>query len=655
MKKLFAVLMAMIMAFSICVPSFAVEIDNNSNSVGSSSIVKRTVESSYKITIPTYIQATETNEFPTISSGDEEKTAIAEEMSVELKDEVIRIVSEHKVTYYSAILLMMTEESDEMIALAKQGDDVIKKAVETAMSSEFGSDADGNPITNIDDYFSTSMGISLRELATYLEYGVISFPEQLKNAVYYDVKATNVLIDDMKELRVTVNYDNVLSDTRGAKLDYKLYNKCTYVNNGDVILTVDSGNPEAVYSTAVSAMVEPALFAGTFTDTVTFNASVDYSGTVYEIGATQPDYVLAVFNKDFTKVVIRPNGDNSDGLMMNFTSKDDNNPMYKHVDTLKEAVFESGIKNVGDNTFGYNVYGASSILSSLTLCNTIETIGEYAFGYSDMKEITIPSSVKTIGRNAFYGSLLENVNFENGVETIDDGAFSNCWLTEIDLPASVKNIDFLSAFSGSSTMYNKITKINISADNPYLSSVDGVVYNKDMTTLLYYPLYKVGTTFTIPESVTEIGISAFSKNQNLITLEIPDTVKTLNQGAFSRMKSLTSVKLGKGVVSIPQNAFAYCKGLTEITIPSNVESIGGEAFLQCSIKNVIISDGVLNIGYRAFAECFALTSVSIPSSVNYIAENAFAYDDRINAIYGVSGSCAETFAVERGYTFIAQS
>lgn len=629
MKKFLAVFMAMLMVVSISVPSFATELNSSNSSVGASATAEHGVESSYRITIPAYVQATQTEEFPT-ASDDEEKIAIAESIAEELENDVERIVSTHQITYYSAILLIVAEESDEFVALAKQGDDVLENAVEAAMSSEFGTDADGNSITDINDYFNVSMGITLKEVAMYMEYGALSVPKQFEKAVYYDVAAKGVLIDDMKELRVTVSYDNVLSDSRGAELNYNIYNKYTCVNDGDVVLKAASGNPEEVYSTKISAMVEPVRYAGTFTDTVTFNASVDFEGDVYEIGATKPENVLAVFNKDHTKVVIKTNGDDSDGLMRDFTMMDESNPMYKNVETLETAVFETGVKNVGSYAFGHTGYTVSSHITSLTLCDTIESIGEHAFLSADILEVTIPSSVKTIGENAFASSLLKNIVFENGVETIEEGAFYNCWLTNVNIPASVKNIDFPSVFFGSLTMYNKITAINISADNPYFSSVDGVVYNKDMTSLLYYPLYKTGTTFTIPETVVEIGKEAFRNNQYLTTLKIPDTVKILNDKSFYGMKSLTSLQIGCSAEFAPW-CFTNCEAL----------------------KTVVISEGVTSISKAVFQGCNNLVEVTIPNSVTKIDYQAFNNCNKIKNVYGTAGSYAETWATEKGLTFVA--
>lgn len=623
MKKLFAVFMAILIVFSISVPSFATELNPSNSSVGASSTAEHTVESSYRITIPAYIQATQTEKFPT-ASDDEEKIAIAESLLEEVQSDAERIVNTYNITYYSAILLLITEESDELVVLAKQGDDAIENAVEAIMSSEFGTDEDGNPITDINDYFNVSMGITLRELAMYIEYGTLSVPEQFENAVYYDVTAKDVLIDDMKELRVTVSYDNILSDTRGAELNYNIYNKYTCVNNGDVVLKAASGNPEKVYSTEISAMVEPVRYAGTFTDTVTFNASLEESiGAIYEIGATQSDYVLAVFNKDFTKVVIRPNGDNSDGLMKDFYNNE-YNPMKDHIGTLKAAEIESGVKNIGLMAFGlsayeYNNSSARSVLSSITLSDTVETIGNSAFMYSAIKEIMIPSSVKEIGTQAFSCSSLEHIEIcPNSISTIQNGMFSSSALKSIIIPDGVRTISD-GAFAGCHSL----------------------------------------ETVTIADSVTYLGTRVFYQCEKLSNIKLPNSMGyTIYDDTFYNCSSLKNITIPYNVRYVTSNAFSGCTSL-ESAVFENSKSLSTTPFRGCpSLKNIrinandanycdidgvvfskdktvlfscpqgkegeyIVPDYVTEIGYGAFQDCSLLTNIIIPDSVTSIGGEAF--------------------------------
>jgi len=121
-----------------------------------------------------------------------------------------------------------------------------------------------------------------------------------------------------------------------------------------------------------------------------------------------------------------------------------------------------------------------------------------------------------------------------GVTSIGDGAFSNCDLTSVTIPDSVTSIGDR-AFSD-----HRLTAINVNPANTVFSSQDGVLYNKDKTTLILYPAGKTGT-FTIPAGVTSIKEEAFWSCQSLTSVTIPAGVTSIGYGAFSGCYSLTSV------------------------------------------------------------------------------------------------------------------
>ena len=123
-------------------------------------------------------------------------------------------------------------------------------------------------------------------------------------------------------------------------------------------------------------------------------------------------------------------------------------------------------------------------------------------------------------------------------------------------------------------------------DNANYKSIDGILYNKDMTIIIKCPEAK--TSVTIPNSVTSIG-----------------------EGAFYGCSGLTSVTIPNSVTSIGPYAFGWCRGLTSVTIPNSVTSIGG----------------------NAFSDCVNLTSVTIPNSVTSIGRGAFSFCDDLKSIY----------------------
>ena len=261
--------------------------------------------------------------------------------------------------------------------------------------------------------------------------------------------------------------------------------------------------------------------------------------------------------------------------------------------------------------------------------------------YSD--NVIIPASVR-------YNDI------DYSVTAIGDNAFWYCIdLTSVSIPNSVTNIGGTVFYSCSS-----LTSIIVDADNPKYCGVDGVLFTKDMQSILTCPATKEGE-YSIPNSVKYISEGAFyycSKltsvhisdlaawcriafdysnanplsyarnlylNGTLVTdLVIPNSVTTIGSYAFWGCSSLTSVTIPSSVTSIGSSAFNGCSSLTSITIPNSVTSIGSSAFSWCeSLTSVTIPNSVTSIGEGAFSNCSGLTSITIPSSVTSIGERVF--------------------------------
>lgn len=116
----------------------------------------------------------------------------------------------------------------------------------------------------------------------------------------------------------------------------------------------------------------------------------------------------------------------------------------------------------------------------------------------------------------------------------------------------------------------------------------------------------------IPNSVVEIGSSAFDYCNNLTSVVIPSSVKTIGGSAFYDCTGLKTVKISEGVKEISRSAFRDCTGLTSLTIPSSVETIGESAFWGCTgLTSITIPDSVTYIGDFVFFGCSNLSSVTI--------------------------------------------
>ena len=163
------------------------------------------------------------------------------------------------------------------------------------------------------------------------------------------------------------------------------------------------------------------------------------------------------------------------------------------------------------------------------------------------------------------------------------------------------------------------------SNNQSYTTEDGILFDKNLETILCYPGGKTGN-FTIPDSVTSIGDSAFYDCTGLTGIIIPDSVTSIGGLAFESCTSLTNVIIPDSVTSIGDYAFDWCTSLTTITIPDSVTNIGRWAFESCtSLTSVIIPGSVTSIEGGTFCNCTNLTTITIPDSVTSIGEYAFEY------------------------------
>ncbi len=220
------------------------------------------------------------------------------------------------------------------------------------------------------------------------------------------------------------------------------------------------------------------------------------------------------------------------------------------------------------------------------------------YGCWGLKNAIIPNSVTEIGRMAFYQCAeLKEVTIGNGVTKIGDWAFNGC---------------------------TGLTKFEVAESNEYFCAVDGVLYSKDMTTLIQFPIASSITFYTIPNGVKTIGPDAFEGCTQLKKLTIPESVTTIGDSAFSGCIDLTEVAIYEGVTSISDFAFYGCTGLTNLTIPNSATEVGASAFSGCTgLTELTIPEGVTSIGDSAFSGSAGLTKVTIGNSVTEIGYNAF--------------------------------
>ncbi len=290
---------------------------------------------------------------------------------------------------------------------------------------------------------------------------------------------------------------------------------------------------------------------------------------------------------------------------------------FANCSSLTSVTIPAGVTSISSKAFSN-----CSSLTSVTIPLGVTSIGSSAFEFcSSLAALVIPTSTTSIGTFAFNGcNSLTSVAVPASVTSIGDYAFLSCRrLTSLTIPASVTSIG-ASSFS----LCPMLTSITVDTDNPAYSSVDEVLYNKSVTTLIHYPAGKTGSV-TIPTGVASIGDFAFYSVSSLASVVIPDSVTHIGSSAFFSCTSLTSVSIPASVSSIGSNAFRYCTGLISVTIPASMTSIGSSTFQDCTgLTSVTIQAGVRIVGNKAFSGCTSLSSVTIPASVTSIGSETFS-------------------------------
>ena len=201
------------------------------------------------------------------------------------------------------------------------------------------------------------------------------------------------------------------------------------------------------------------------------------------------------------------------------------------------------------------------------------------------------------------------------VTSVNQSVFSkNSSITKIIIPKTVKNTDF---GSNEGFKYNpfvdciSVESIEVEEGNPAICSVDGVLFNKDTTTLIGYPAASARESYTVPASVKTAGDGAFFNSKYLKKIVLPDNIETLGYSLFASSKSLE-----------------------EVVLPSSIKELSIYLFKDCTkLKSVVIPEGVTTIGYSAFEGCTRLESISLPESINFIDFFAFGSLSNLKNVY----------------------
>ncbi len=273
-------------------------------------------------------------------------------------------------------------------------------------------------------------------------------------------------------------------------------------------------------------------------------------------------------------------------------------PWYKYAEETLEVIIEDGITGIGDCAF---------------------------YNFTKLEEIEIPDSVTSIGINAF----------------------TNCGLTQIYLPKSIESIDIMPFVN-----CDRMARYIVDEENLYFcNSEDGVLFSKDMSKLIAYPLAMGETSYTVPDTVVEIQGYAFSREPSLEEVVFGENVITVGDECFFNCPNLESVIFNEKLEYIGGGAFQHCKKISEIELPSTIQKIRPLAFWDTAFYNDFDNweDNLLyiceylitgeyyigNDDYTQIVESYATGDIIIKEGTVLVASDAFSwfgYDPDISSV-----------------------
>ncbi len=331
-------------------------------------------------------------------------------------------------------------------------------------------------------------------------------------------------------------------------------------------------------------------------------------------------------------------------------------------DKLQYINIPVNLKVIGKRAF------SSCAIEKLDLPDSIAFIDDYAFEKCYyIQNMTIPQNVRFIGEKIFnchHRLLIINVH-ENSraLKYVIENKYSYQIIEKIEkidflFEIENKGITLMKYLGHSDTIHipailqgfpvirihhncfdkNDVLSFVVDQNNTYLTSVDGVIFSKDMKRLIAYPNAKEDTIYSIPEGVTTIDMYAFNENRHLESIIFPGSLTTIHTLAFHYCYALTHINIAKNIQNIERGAFANCQQLKAYHVDQDnpYYAIKDGVIYTKNLDTLIfypnakesyyfkIPDGVTCIKKNAFSYCFKTHRVFIPSSVKTIEDDAFA-------------------------------
>ena len=220
-------------------------------------------------------------------------------------------------------------------------------------------------------------------------------------------------------------------------------------------------------------------------------------------------------------------------------------------------------------------------------------------------------------------------------------------LKRLYIPETVMHVQYIAGYD--------LEWIEVSPDSEYFVSIDGVLFDRMVSTLVRYPP-SLGTSYTVPTTVTKLGYLSFG-DSNLKQITLSDSIVSIGDSAFYGCRDLKLILNEKGERVLPRNllsigdaAFCFCTSLTELELNDDLRLIGWNAFSYSGIRSINIPYDVRHINHGAFSYCYDLAGIT-SSNDNYLVKDGVLFEKR-NETYSLfcypAGMQRETYTLFDG-------
>ena len=399
----------------------------------------------------------------------------------------------------------------------------------------------------------------------------------------YTVSGAEVLVDDVDNAFVGCTSLSSITVVTGNK-NFKSVDGVLYSADGRTLVYCPASKSGAFEIPVGTQTVAPGAFIGCNGLT-----EITVPNTVTLIG----ECAFYGLSDNLTKLTFAGNAFN-DMIIDNYA--------FRNCKALTEVVFESGSK--------------------------VATISQGAFmGCTGIENFTIPASTSKIEANAFRDCTeLTNLHFAENGKTLEFGVdvFNNCTsLTRVTLPANVSKIP--GVFSGCTSLES----VEVADDSEYFTDIDGVIFNKAETEVLFFPQGKTDE-YRLPETVTTIANGVFRNVLNLEKLIISNAITTIGDEAF-RNSGIDEIVFegGEATGELIIGAYAFENAsIGTLTLPAHTKVIGNNAFANTVFTAIVLNEGLETLGDSAFAYAKGDSYVTVPASVKTIGAYCFTGEDR---------------------------